>query len=158
MLPGEIEIKYVLIILPVLIFAAIAALFVLGHMSKSGEARGLVESRLSKCPAKPNCVCSEFNSDFDHYIDPINISQGRIDEVLSKLKKSIAEMGGSIQVEKDNYLAATFTSLFFGFVDDLEIRVDSGQKTIHLRSASRVGRGDGGVNRKRVELLKKLFL
>ena len=127
-------------------------------MSRSGEATGLVESRLSKCPAKPNCVCSEFSADVDHYIDPISISQGRIDEVLSRLKKNITEMGGTIQVEKDNYLAATFSSSFFGFVDDLEIRVDSGQKTVHLRSASRVGRGDAGVNRKRVEQLKKLFL
>jgi len=67
-------------------------------------------------------------------------------------------MGGIIQVEKDNYLAATFISSIFGFVDDLEIRIEPGQKTIHLRSASRVGRGDGGVNRKRVEQLKKLYL
>jgi uncharacterized protein (DUF1499 family) len=64
-------------------------------------------------------------------------------------------MGGSVQVEHDSYLAATFTSSIFGFVDDLEIRVDSERKTIHLRSASRVGHGDGGVNRKRTERLKK---
>ncbi len=73
----------------------------------------------------------------------------------SRLKDGIRVMGGSIQVEDDNYLAATFASSIFGFVDDLEIRVDSEHKTIHLRSASRVGHGDGGVNRKRVEQLKQ---
>jgi uncharacterized protein (DUF1499 family) len=74
---------------------------------------------------------------------------------LSSLKDGIREMGGNVQVEHDNYLAATFASSIFGFVDDLEIRVDSEQKTIHLRSASRVGHGDGGVNRKRIERLRK---
>ena len=66
-------------------------------------------------------------------------------------------MGGSIQAEETDYLAATFTSSVFRFVDDLELRIDADQKTIHLRSASRVGHGDGGANRKRVELLKNSF-
>jgi hypothetical protein len=44
-----------------------------------------------------------------------------------------------------------------GPFDDLELRIDADQKTIHLRSASRVGHGDGGANRKRVELLKNHF-
>ena len=66
-------------------------------------------------------------------------------------------MSGVIQAEKDNYFAATFASQVFGFVDDLEIRIDTDQKLIHLRSASRVGHGDGGANRKRVERLKSLF-
>ncbi len=73
------------------------------------------------------------------------------------MKNSVREMGGSIQVENDSYLAATFTSSIFRFVDDLEIRVDSDQKMIHLRSASRVGHSDRGVNRERIERLKSLY-
>ena len=73
------------------------------------------------------------------------------------MKTIVSGMGGSIQAEKTDYLAATFSSSIFGFVDDLEIRIDTEQNIIHLRSASRVGRGDGGVNRKRVERLKQLF-
>jgi uncharacterized protein (DUF1499 family) len=73
------------------------------------------------------------------------------------MKNSVREMGGSIQVENDNYLAATFASSIFRFVDDLEIRVDKDQKIIHLRSASRVGRSDQGVNRERIERLKSLY-
>jgi len=69
----------------------------------------------------------------------------------------IGEMGGSVQLEKADYLAATFTSSLFRFVDDLELRIDTVQKTIHLRSASRVGHSDLGVNRKRVERLKNAF-
>lgn len=57
----------------------------------------------------------------------------------------------------DHYLAATFTSAIFRFVDDLELRIDPRQEVIHIRSASRVGRRDGGVNRRRVEKFKAQF-
>ena len=112
---------------------------------------------LTKCPDKPNCICTEFEADASHYIDPIGFSQSNAAKVLSGLKNSVLEMGGSIQAEADNYLAFTFTSSIFRFVDDLEIRIDTDQNMIHMRSASRVGRSDRGVNKKRIEQLKKLF-
>ena len=149
--------KIALIIIAVLILTGIVSFFVLGLMSQSGESHGLVEGKLSKCPDKPNCVCSEFEADVGHYIEPIVIVAGTASEALSKMKSSIREMGGKIQVETDNYLAATFTSSIFRFVDDLEIRIDSDQKIIHLRSASRVGHSDRGVNRERIERLKILY-
>jgi len=135
----------------------IIAFFILGLMSKSGAAYGLVDGRLKPCPDKPNCVSSELVSDAGHYIEPLVYSADHAAQVLPRLKTIIGDMGGSIQVEETDYLAATFTSSLFRFVDDLEIRIDTEQKTIHLRSASRVGYGDGGVNRKRVELLKNSY-
>ena len=140
-----------------LILLVIATLFVLGFLSKSDEANGLVEGRLSQCPDKPNCVCSEFNADTDHFTEPLAISTENAADVMTRLKSVIREMGGTIQREKDNYLAATFTSAIFRFVDDLEIRIDREAKLIHLRSASRVGYGDRGVNRHRIEQLKRSF-
>jgi uncharacterized protein (DUF1499 family) len=44
-----------------------------------------------------------------------------------------------------------------GFVDDVEFYVDGSQKVIHLRSASRVGYWDLGVNRKRMESIRTEF-
>ena len=149
--------KIALIVIVVLILTGIVSFFVLGLMSQSGEAHGLVEGKLSKCPDKPNCVCSEFESDVAHFTNPMVFSQSPTSEVLSLLKTTIREMGGSIQKEDSNYLAATFTSSIFRFVDDLEIRVDMDQKLIHLRSASRVGHSDRGVNRERIERLKSLY-
>ena len=73
------------------------------------------------------------------------------------VKNSIKEMGGSIQAENDNYLAATFTSSIFRFVDDLEIRFDADRIMIHMRSASRVGYSDRGINKKRIEGFKILY-
>ena len=156
-LSGKIKMKIILIIIPILIVSAFIGFFILGLMSQSGEARGLVGGKLTKCPDKPNCVCTEFNADVEHYIDPVDFSQTTTAEVLSGLKNSIEKMGGSIQAENDNYLAATFTSSIFRFVDDLEIRVDMEQNLIHLRSASRVGHSDRGVNRERAERLKILY-
>jgi uncharacterized protein (DUF1499 family) len=149
--------KIVIIIIVTLIVGAILVLFVLGQMSQSGEANGLFETKLTKCPDKPNCICTEFEADATHYIDPIVFTQSNDLGFLSRLKNSIREMGGSIQAEADNYLAFTFTSSIFKFVDDLEIRIDTDQKMIHVRSASRVGHSDRGVNKKRIEQFKKLF-
>jgi len=149
--------KILLAILASLILLSIVALFILNLMSQSGQANGLVESKLSKCPDTPNCLCSEYKADVDHYVEPLVISEQRGPEVLSRLKTVILGMGGSIRAEKADYLAATFTSSIFRFVDDLEVRVDADKNQVHLRSASRVGRGDGGVNRKRIERLKSIY-
>jgi uncharacterized protein (DUF1499 family) len=149
-------VKLLIIITSISLFVIIA-LFILGYMSHSGEAHGLVEGRLKQCPDKPNCVSSELVSDAEHYIEPLVYSAGEAERVMPRLKTIIGEMGGSIQAEETDYLAATFTSSVFRFVDDLELRIDTGQQMIYLRSASRVGHGDGGVNRKRVELLKSSF-
>jgi len=149
--------KMITIITITLILLIIATLFVLGFMSKSGEAKGLVGDRLSQCPGKPNCVCSEFKADTDHFIEPLAISPEDAADVITRLASVIREMGGTVRQEKDNYLAATFRSAIFGFVDDLEIRVDRETNLIHLRSASRVGYGDRGVNRERIEQLKNSF-
>jgi uncharacterized protein (DUF1499 family) len=158
MLTGMNKLEKLLIIIASISLLVIIAFFILGYMSHSGQAHGLVEGRLKPCPDTPNCVSSELVSDAEHYIEPLVYSAGEASQVLPRLKTIIDEMGGSIQVEKPDYLAAIFTSSIFRFVDDLEIRIDTGQKTIHLRSASRAGHGDGGVNRKRVELLKNSFL
>jgi uncharacterized protein (DUF1499 family) len=147
-----------LIILVSISLVVVVALLVLGYMSHSAEVPGVVDGRLQQCPDKPNCVNSEFESDAEHFVEPLVYSADNAGgQVLSRLKTIIVDMGGNIEIEASDYLAATFTSSIFRFVDELEIRVDSSQKVIHLRSASRVGHGDGGVNRKRVALLKKTF-
>ncbi len=149
--------KKAFIVLSIFIFASIMALFNFGSVSKAGETSELVAGMLLKCPDKPNCVCSEYKNDANHYTDPISISQDIPFDLFSLLKNVIHDMGGEIQIEKGNYLAATFTSAIFKFVDDLEIRIDSTQRKIHIRSASRFGYSDFGVNKKRVKLLKELL-
>ena len=58
---------------------------------------------------------------------------------------------------KGQYLRIECTSLILRFVDDLEFLFDPTGQVIHIRSASRVGRSDLGVNRNRVEAIRRLF-
>ncbi len=149
--------KTFVILSSVVVCFSLLLLFVIGKYSQKGHAPGRVNAGLSKCPTKPNCVCSEYIDDIDHYIHPIKNSHKADIIDISKVSVIIEEMGGEIHDESDQYIAATFTSRIFGFTDDFEIRVDQAHKVIHFRSASRVGYNDAGVNRKRVELFKKLF-
>jgi len=144
-------------ILALFILFVIILFFILSYLSRSDNAVGIVNGKLSQCPDKPNCVCSEFSDDREHFIAPINIPENAADESLRMLKEAIQESGGVIQSESDTYLAGIYTSKFFRFIDDLEIRIDSAEGLIHIRSASRAGYGDMGVNSKRVELIKALF-
>jgi uncharacterized protein (DUF1499 family) len=150
--------KAALLTLSLLAIALVALFFILGVMSKSGKAPGLVDGRLAQCPDKPNCVCSEAEHDAVHSIQPIMIPDNSTLDAMPALKQVIRDMGGTIQAERDHYLAATFSSTIFGFVDDLEVRVDAPRSVIHVRSASRVGHSDMGVNRQRAEMLRKLYL
>jgi uncharacterized protein (DUF1499 family) len=59
-----------------------------------------------------------------------------------------------IITEDKNYLYAEFTSAIMGFVDDVEFYLDEDAKLIQVRSASRLGKSDLGVNRKRIETIR----
>jgi uncharacterized protein (DUF1499 family) len=78
-------------------------------------------------------------------------------DTLKILKETIQELGGVVQKETDTYLAAAFSSTLFGFVDDLEGRIDSRHNVLHIRSASRVGYSDLGLNTRRTERIRDLF-
>ncbi len=143
-----------IVILTVVVLVRFA---MLGHGSKSGQAPGLVSGNLAPCPDKPNCVCSEFSKDAAHYIAPLDYSGVPAEKALSELLQIIKELGGEVVVANDEYIAATFSSSLFGFVDDVEYRLEPSQKRIQIRSASRVGHSDLGVNRKRAEAMTRSF-
>lgn len=115
----------------------------------------LVDGRLRACPNSPNCVSSESDSASSR-IEPLAF-QGPPEKAWDDLKETIREMGGKIQEEHDGFLWTTFTSRVFRFVDDVEFRMVSTGGMIHVRSGSRVGYSDLGVNRRRVEKLRTLF-
>jgi uncharacterized protein (DUF1499 family) len=83
--------------------------------------------------------------------------KGPPEKAWSDIKETIREMGGKIQEEHNGYLRTTFTSRVFRFVDDMEFRMVSTDGMIHVRSGSRVGYSDLGVNRRRVEKLRAIF-
>jgi len=128
------------------IIGAIAVLFiVLGLLSQKGEAAGLKDGRLEEPGTKPNVVCSETGTQPEQAIAPLKAE-------FSDVADAIEATGGTITARSDDYLSATYMSPIFKFVDDVEIRRDGG--VTHIRSASRVGYSDNGINRKRVEKIR----
>jgi uncharacterized protein (DUF1499 family) len=115
---------------------------------------GVTSGRLAPCKRTPNCVSSQADpADSEHYIAPLTSTIG-----IPKLRGLVESMpGATIITEQGNYLYAEFRSRLLGFVDDLELHRDEQHNLIHIRSASRLGRRDFGVNRKRVEALRTLI-
>jgi len=121
-----------------------------------GHARiGLANDQLSSCPTTSNCVCSE-DASASSYVAPFMFSD-TVESAWQRARRAIISSGGSIQQETDKYLWASYTTKWLRFVDDVELRMDADHHVIHVRSASRVGRSDFGVNKARVGMLRSIF-
>ena len=117
---------------------------------------GVTAGRLAACPDSPNCVSSQ-SADRRHTVDPLRY-EGTAEKAREFLIEAVSGMKRArIVVAEERYLHAEFTSAFFRFVDDVEFLLDDGTKTIHVRSASRIGYSDLGVNRRRVEEIRSRF-
>lgn len=109
---------------------------------------GVKDGKLASCPNTPNCVNSQ-NSDPKSKIAPLP------PVAIDELKKVIESMERTKIIDSnDSYLYAEFTSKLMGYVDDVEFYLDRSQNVLHVRSASRLGKSDLGVNRKRVEEIR----
>lgn len=119
---------------------------------------GVENGRFKPCPNTPNCVSTQANpSDKQHFIEPI-LFTGSAREAIQKVAKIIGQKKRTqLVAQTDTYLHAEFTIAFFGFVDDVEFYADEQTHQLHFRSASRVGRGDLGVNRRRMNQFRKEF-
>lgn len=113
---------------------------------------GVQAGRLAPCPASPNCVSSQAG-DSQHRIAPLPLI-GSPSQTRTRLLAILASEPRARLVRQENdYLRAEFTSRLLRFVDDVEFLI--GEQAVEVRSASRLGHGDFGVNRKRVEHLRQ---
>ncbi len=119
----------------------------------------MIEDELEPCPNTPNCVSSQA-TDEDHFISPLQFA-GSSETAKARLLRVLkSEKRVEITAVEENYVRVEFRSLFFRFVDDVEFLILEKQgdgSVIHVRSASRVGRSDFGVNRRRVERIRSKF-
>lgn len=130
-----------------------AILVVRLNPGKPPETLGLQAGRLAPCPESPNCVCSQ-DEDARHAVAPIPLDSDP-QAMMERLKRVLASLPGVTLVEStEDYVHAECKSRVFGFIDDLECALDARAGVIHVRSASRVGYSDLGVNRRRVEALR----
>lgn len=116
----------------------------------------ILEGRLDPCPQSPNCVSSQA-WDASQRVEPLPYA-GDGEEALDRLAAIIEEHPrAEVTARKPGYLHAAFRSKVFRFVDDVDLVLDPHQPVVHVRSASRLGYSDLGVNRERVEWLREAF-
>lgn len=114
---------------------------------------GVREARLAPCPASPNCVSSDAD-DPRHAVAPLP-APGPAEQAWAAARDAVLALPRTTLVrEEPGYLHAECRSALFGFVDDLELHLRPEQGLIAVRSASRLGYSDMGVNRRRVEALR----
>lgn len=115
---------------------------------------GVRDGGLAPCPDKPNCVNSRA-TDPRHAIEPLSVygdpasSMQRLQEILSAMPRT------EVVTARPDYIYAECATPLMGFVDDVEFHCDG--KVIQVRSASRLGYSDLGVNRKRVERVRAIY-
>lgn len=107
---------------------------------------GVKDGKLTPCPGTPNCVCSQSDRPQEK-IEPLPaVSLDQLREVIVAMERT------AIIEQTDNYLYAEFTTPLMGYVDDVEFFHDG--NAIQVRSASRLGKSDLGLNRQRIEMIR----
>ncbi len=141
------------VLIPALI---VLAMFELSCASQGNRPLGMTDGKLLPCPRRPNCVSSEDDAGSAR-IEPLAFT-GTRGAAWECLKRAIQGIGGAIEFESDEYIWAVFKTTVFRFIDDMEFRIDPRNHVVHLRSASRIGYYDFGVNHRRTEPLRQRFL
>lgn len=142
------------------ILRALSCLALAGMLSACAGTRpahlGNLNQTLNACPDRPNCVSSLAEKGNSHYIAPFPMPN--VEEARAQLVTLIqSHPQAQLQVNSPAYLYAEFTSDWLGFVDDVEFLLSEQEGLVHVRSASRLGYSDLGVNRKRIETLREQF-
>ena len=155
--------KRALLALVLLVFAAAAGLAL--HVAtatgdtvfawKRPDYLGVKDGRLARPKSTPNCVFSQAEpTDVEHYIAPIAF-KGDAGAATTAVRSAVESMRDATIIRQEgSYVYAEFRTKLMRFVDDVEFLFDAKAGLIHVRSASRLGRRDFGVNRARVESLR----
>jgi len=139
----------------VFVIVGMVILAVLARVVKAPATLGVRDGRLSPCPASPNCV-STFEQDERHGIAsiPFTTSAAEARERLLRVLGSMART--RIITAEPAYIHVEFhIGGIMGYVDDVEFYFDEGAHVIHFRSASRLPYWDWGVNRERMEAVRR---
>ncbi len=127
-------------------------------MSTPSQTRAQNVSPLGQCPNTPNCVSSKASpADTEHFIEPFTLKMDASKAWSFVLKVLQEQPRTQIKEATNDLIKAEVTSLVFRFTDDVTLLLNETNQTIDVRSASRVGHSDLGVNRKRVATLRKLL-
>jgi uncharacterized protein (DUF1499 family) len=152
-MPGE----TIVLVAGLAALGGVVTLGLLSALSRRPSNLGPRDGRLAPCPGSPNCVCSQ-GADAAHAVAPFAFT-GSPEGAMKCLRALLASWPRTTVVrEEEGYLHAECRSRVFRFVDDVELLLDAPASVVHVRSASRAGRSDLGVNRRRVEALRRAFV
>lgn len=117
---------------------------------------GITNGQLAPCPTSPNCVTTQSGLPTQlmpalSYTDSPAEAQARLKAVV------LIQPRTTLITERDGYLHFEFRSAMMGFIDDVEFQLDADGTTIHFRSVARLGQGDGGVNRNRMQTITEAW-
>jgi uncharacterized protein (DUF1499 family) len=119
---------------------------------------GAENGRLAPCPQSPNCVSTQApDEEQEHSIAPIAYEEEASTAHASILAILQADAQFTLITNTPNYIHAEAKSNLWQFIDDVEFFFDEADSLIHFRSASRLGYGDGGANRQRMEAIRAEF-
>lgn len=124
----------------------------------------MTAGKLSPCPDSPNCVQSQYTQ-HRSYVPPLMLADNgqalTAEQITARwqLLRSVVllQPGARMVYSEDNMLRIEFRSRLFRFIDDVELLLDDKTGMVHVRSASRTGYYDFGVNRKRVQTIRTLL-
>lgn len=126
------------------------------RVSPQPDNLGVADGRLTPCPPTPNCVSTQ-SQDEQHRMEPLSY-RGTTAAARNTILHIIRTMPHTTLITNNpHYIHAEFRTQLWRFVDDVEFYFDEETKQIHFRSASRLGQGDMGVNRKRMETIQAAF-
>ena len=149
-------IKWFVAVPMIVIIAFIALRLAIWIADVQPKSIGEKSKQLTPCPGTPNCVSST-SLQSSEQIEPMRYT-GEQTDAHATLLSAIAETPNStIRTQTPDYVHVEFKTLLLGFIDDAEFLFNPDEKIIHLRSASRIGRSDFGVNRKRLQTLRESF-
>lgn len=103
---------------------------------------------------RSNAVSSAASTEY-HRIAPLDAApspQAAWDRLRTIV---VATPGARIVTDRPGYLYAEYETRWMRFVDDVEFLLDEPAGVIQVRSASRLGRRDFGVNRARIEAIRE---
>jgi uncharacterized protein (DUF1499 family) len=153
-------IKWIAIVVLALVMSAIVAGQVGLLQGNAPTDLGVRQGKLKGLSSTDNSVSSQADLYPDHpqrkysSIAPLAV-RGNGPTTIAKLKGVVEGMNGAkVITSAPDYLYAQYTTALMKYVDDVEFWFDPTANVIQVRSASRLGKSDLGVNRKRIEVVR----
>jgi len=120
-------------------------------LSPPPDTLGINDGSLAPCPSSPNCYASAGSGEAITVEGAMDDAHARIVNIINSMDRA------TIITNQPDYVHAEFRSLLWGFIDDTEFHFDRENNVIHYRSAARLGQGDMGVNKQRIERIVNAF-